>query len=455
MTKLQRTTFEVSRAAEYFDARQLSALVGVSQEEFLGVCLKELVDNSLDACETAGVAPVVGVKVERDSEADLIRLSVSDNGPGIPAEVVRKVLDYNVRVSDKAAYRSPTRGAQGNALKTVIGIPYALGSREPLVVEAQGVSHRIRPWVDPAGAVHFDYAPAKMLLGADEPGTTVSLGMPDGTQGDFDPLHWVRSFAAFNPHATLSYLVKSGDSEDAEIYKSTYEGSFKKYVPSQPTSPHWYSSESLKVLVFSHIGHARSGGRDLPTGEFVRQFQGLTSTAKARAVVKQLGGGFTHLSDFEGNEGKVAELLAAMRAATKEPKAKALGFVGKEHFETFFENVYGSVIETTYVRRSNTLPSGLPLTFEFALAHLEEPGHLYCGINFSPTFGDPLEGTTLAGPEFKAHGIKGFLSAAYALPETETAWYRTPASVAVAAHIITPAPQFLDRGKTRLEMEGA
>ena len=84
----------------------------------------------------------MGVKVER--EDDLIRLSVSDNGPGMPHEVVRKVLDYNIRVSDKAAYRSPTRGAQGNALKTVIGIPYALGSREPLVVEAQGVSHRIQ-----------------------------------------------------------------------------------------------------------------------------------------------------------------------------------------------------------------------------------------------------------------------------------------------------------------------
>ena len=248
---------------------------------------------------------------------------------------------------------------------------------------------------------------------------------------------------------------KGGTAEDVEIYKSTHEGPFKKYVPSQPTSSHWYSSESLKVLVFSHIGHAEKGGRDLPLGEFVRQFAGLTSTAKAKTVVKQMGEGFTHLSDFKDNEEKVGELLRAMQAATKEPKPKALGFVGKEHFEIFFERVYGSVIETTYFRNSSTMPSGLPFTFEFALAHLDGPGHLYCGINFSPTFGDPLQGTTIAGPEFRATGIQGFLSSAYALPSTESAWYRTPASVAVAAHIVTPAPLYLDRGKTRLDMEGA
>jgi DNA topoisomerase VI subunit B len=127
MALLHRTTFEVSRASEYFDARQLSALTGVPQIEFASVCLKELVDNSLDACETAGVSPEIGIDVYGDE--DTLRISVMDNGPGIPPELVHKVLDYNIRVSDKAAYRSPTRGAQGNALKTVIGIPYALGAR--------------------------------------------------------------------------------------------------------------------------------------------------------------------------------------------------------------------------------------------------------------------------------------------------------------------------------------
>ena len=76
---------------------------------------------------------------------------VSDNGTGVPPKTVRDALDFSVRVSDKAAYRSPTRGAQGNALKTVFGIPPALGSLEPVVVEARGLRHEIRVWKDPAG----------------------------------------------------------------------------------------------------------------------------------------------------------------------------------------------------------------------------------------------------------------------------------------------------------------
>jgi hypothetical protein len=267
----------------------------------------------------------------------------------------------------------------------------------------------------------------------------------------------VRSFAAFNPHATLRYQANDGGAKPAEIYKST-RADIKKYVPTEPTSPHWYGAASLKGLIFNHIAHARSGGRDLPLGEFVRQFAGLTSTRRAKAVTAPLvEAGFTHLSKVAEDEERAAELLARMQAESKPPKASALGHVGEGHFRAFFENVYAGVKEYKYVRKGGTLPSGLPFTFEFALAVLEQEieGHLYRGINFSPTFGDPLQGTTLAGPKFKADGIQGFLAEGHALPKTERAWYRTPASVAVAAHIITPAPIFLDRGKTRLDMERA
>jgi len=204
--------FEASRAGEYFDARQLSALTGVPQGEFASVCLKELIDNSLDACESSGVAPEISIDVRE--EDGVIRLSVTDNGPGIPPEVVRKVLDYNIRISDKAAYRSPTRGAQGNALKTIIGIPYSLGVREPVVITSRGVRHTIRPSIDPAGHVRISHT--EDPDGGEEEGTRVSLqiitpgyDVPEHHLQDFYPLHWVRSFAAFNPHATFRYKVKA------------------------------------------------------------------------------------------------------------------------------------------------------------------------------------------------------------------------------------------------------
>jgi DNA topoisomerase VI subunit B len=210
--KLQRITFETSRAAEYFDARQLSALTGVAEHDFAHVILKELVDNALDAAEVSGERPTISVDVDSEStdsselgflESGLLRIVVTDNGPGIPPETVRKMLNFDTRTSDKAAYRSPTRGAQGNALKTVIGIPYALdGQAEPIVIVGQGVEHKIAPWIDPAGEVRITHEETRKPTS----GTSVRLGLfpytSTGQRVEFDPAHWVRSFAAFNPHAT-------------------------------------------------------------------------------------------------------------------------------------------------------------------------------------------------------------------------------------------------------------
>ena len=123
------------------------------------------------------------------------------------------------------------------------------------------------------------------------------------------------------------------------MYKSTRELPFKKYAPSEPTSPHWYSPASLQTLVFSYIANARNGGRDLPLGEFVREFRGLSRTSKAKAVCAELPA-FKHLSDFEEDPDAVGELLARMREASKPPKPAALGFVGEDHFRAFFESIF-------------------------------------------------------------------------------------------------------------------
>ena len=72
---------------------------------------------------------------------------------GISPEVVERVLNFFTRTSDKANYVRPTRGAQGNALKTVLAIPYVPNGDLPITVtiEAQGLRHVITVATDKRG----------------------------------------------------------------------------------------------------------------------------------------------------------------------------------------------------------------------------------------------------------------------------------------------------------------
>ena len=120
-TTLNRQTFSISRELEYFSEVELTMQTGYGKEEWWpGVVAKELIDNSLDKCEQAGTSPRIEVRFRRDS------LSVADNGPGLTSDVLERILDFGSRTSDKTAYVSPTRGAQGNGFKTVLAIPSVL-----------------------------------------------------------------------------------------------------------------------------------------------------------------------------------------------------------------------------------------------------------------------------------------------------------------------------------------
>ena len=147
---LQREVFTISRELEYFTVDELIKQTGYGREEWWPqVIAKETIDNALDASEMAGVAPEITVLYDGD------RLEIRDNGAGIPPETVERLVDYSTRTSDKLAYVSPTRGAQGNALKTILAMGYVLdrkiGNADAVgvtTIETQGVKHQIEFRVD-------------------------------------------------------------------------------------------------------------------------------------------------------------------------------------------------------------------------------------------------------------------------------------------------------------------
>ena len=177
---LARETFRTSRLLEYFSEKELTLQTGHEPERWAEVVVKELIDNALDACEEAGTLPEITLAIDKHT------ISVQDNGPGLPGSVIDSILDYSVRASSNDAYISPTRGAQGNVLKTVVAIPYVLSGCQhgAISITSKGQRHRIvvtvdriaqEPTIQPTVERH------RVQLGGD--GDTVAAGY-SGDLGD-------------------------------------------------------------------------------------------------------------------------------------------------------------------------------------------------------------------------------------------------------------------------------
>ena len=76
---LNRTTLRTSRAMDFCSQSELTKQTGHELASWPLVIAKELIDNALDACEEAGVAPEIAVIVDEGS------ITVTDNGSGVPA----------------------------------------------------------------------------------------------------------------------------------------------------------------------------------------------------------------------------------------------------------------------------------------------------------------------------------------------------------------------------------
>ncbi len=80
-------------------------------QKALLTAVKEAVDNSLDACEEAGILPVIKVDIRQLAE-DRFRISVEDNGPGIVKAQIPKIFG-KLLYGSKFHTLKQARGQQG------------------------------------------------------------------------------------------------------------------------------------------------------------------------------------------------------------------------------------------------------------------------------------------------------------------------------------------------------
>lgn len=461
MTTISRITAEVSRASEFFSIHELQAQTGQPSSNFGSVVCKELMDNALDAAETSGHNPEVCLSI--DDEGKTVQIAVSDNGNGIRPEVIERIKDFNIRVSDKVIYRSPSRGQQGNALKTILGIPHAFGSTEPVTIESCSMKHEIKAGINPLGSIAIDHQATQIPMSL---GTKVSVFVPHSPAAErFNPPWWVRSYALTNPHALIKFCYNyRNDCEDEhgnleprkiqEIYQPTVivGKSWRKFMPTDLTAPSWYDVGTLTAQIFAHIQDD-----DITLRDFVRRFRGLSASSKAKEVCDRFPN-IRRLSDSDGHLEYVADLLKTMNEIADPPSESILGYIGKDHIKQCFSEWFGLKGERFWYKRSAITVEGKPYVVEAAVAEVtSKQGAIFHAVNFSPTFSDPLASIQIDAEKVYGYGFRGFLQNCYIDPEGITGdWsglkWLMRRDVAAIIHIIGPALEFTDRGKTHLSL---
>ena len=84
------TEFKEHSVADFFKKnKQMLGLSG--KQRSLTTIIHELVTNSLDACEEAGILPEIEVKLS-EIGSEYYEIAVKDNGPGIPEDKIASAL---------------------------------------------------------------------------------------------------------------------------------------------------------------------------------------------------------------------------------------------------------------------------------------------------------------------------------------------------------------------------
>lgn len=179
-------------------------------------CVKEAVDNALDACEEAGIPPEIEVWIVQEAE-DRFTVKVRDNGPGIVKEQVPKIFGKLLYGSKFHRYRQ-SRGQQGIGISAA-GMYGLLTTGRPVVVTSRTGPRRPAHHYELAIDTRANRPEILKDETLSEPpfpqGTEVSISLEGQfTRGRRSVEEYLELTALANPHATFRYHSPNGHGEE-------------------------------------------------------------------------------------------------------------------------------------------------------------------------------------------------------------------------------------------------
>ncbi len=225
--------------AEFFQKNR--HLLGFdSPRKALLTAVKEAVDNSLDACEEAGILPEIEVRIDvaagnggappPPSQADRFIVTVTDNGPGIPKKNIGKVFakllygskfhrlrmsrgQQGIGISAAGMYGQLTTGRPTCVVTKIAGDPTVHVIELSIDTKRnEPVEHETRHYRKGHGEpieIAFDHRKATWSL---EHGTCVSIELIGKFQkGRGSVEEYLELTAIANPHAAITYIAPDGE----------------------------------------------------------------------------------------------------------------------------------------------------------------------------------------------------------------------------------------------------
>ena len=447
--KIERVAITTSRLMEFCTEKELVAQTGHESFEWPQVIVKELVDNGIDACEETEIAPVIKVSIKTGKSKKPTRIIIEDNGPGIPTETITGIIDYNVRVSSREAYVSPTRGRQGNALKTILPMAYVLGGkvRGETWIEARGIRHRIRFTVN-----QIKQEPIvndRLSRSRKKTGTRVTVFWPNNDIDIREISNLLNQFIWVNPHLTLQFAANA----KTVIRTAATNPTWTKYRACDATSAHWYTPEQFERYASALIDCDQRITREkITVRDFVAQFRGMSATDKQKQVLRELGAAHMSLHQFFGSEthvnhDRMQKLLGLVQKHTRPVRPELLGVIGEDHLRRLCIRFGGESKSFKYFPSHSHDDHGRPYVVEIATCPFKKwvqgkqenrIRRLITGINFSATLENPFQ--SFRGLE----GMDEILTDLRA---------GTSAPIIVCVHYASPHIEYLDRGKSRIGLE--
>src|SRR5436309_4558088 len=216
-------------------------------------CVKEAVDNALDACEEAGILPEVVVKLEAvanggppppPSQASRFRITVTDNGPGIIRQQIPRIF-AKLLYGSKFHRLRMSRGQQGIGISAA-GMYGQLTTGKPVQIisrtSARAPAHYFEVQIDTKKNEPL-ILEKKQIAWEFPRGTQVTMEVEGRYQkGRASVDEYVEQTIIANPHVKLTYATPEGETKE---YRRTYDE-----LPPSPREikPHPYGIELGMLL---------------------------------------------------------------------------------------------------------------------------------------------------------------------------------------------------------------